>query len=319
MNELSHIDPSTVCTVTVTFNPDTSLLQAQLLALPTACEKFIVDNASSAILFEKIWFLAKSIPNVHVLRNDSNMGLAAAANHGVQSTSVLRVEPEFVLLLDQDSVPQAGSVETLIGAFRALERNGQKVGCVGPLLLDPQTGLSHGFHQLTRWRWRRVYPPPSSATPVRCANLNGSGTLVRIELFRRLRGLDEPLFIDHVDTEWAFRVQAHGYSLWGVPNSMFSHKMGMTSRRIWCMGWRLWPDRSPQRHYYLFRNAIILTRRAYVPLVWKVWAIVKLAVTALVTLILGPKQCEQGTNMVRGLRDGYLHAYSCSGFDQKRS
>jgi rhamnosyltransferase len=317
MNANAPIDTATLATVTVTFNPEIPLLEAQLRALPPACNKIIVDNASTPEVAEKVKRLVEQIPNARLLYNDDNIGLAAAVNRGVRAVSELQPQLGFVLLLDQDSQPEPGCIDNLVAAFRTLEQRGEKVGCVGPLLLDAQTGLTHGFHQCTRWRWKRVYPPAGSATPVPCANLNGSGTLVRTELFLRLGGLEEPLFIDHVDTEWAFRVQAHRYSLWGVPNSVFSHQMGMASRRIWCMGWRLWPDRSPQRHYYLFRNAIILTRRAYVPLVWKTWAIAKLTVTAFVTLILGPSRCEQGTNMVSGIRDGCLHVYSGGGL--KRS
>lgn len=297
-----HIDAATLCTVTVTFNPDITLLEAQLRALPQACNKIIVDNASSTNLLDEIQSLADCTPNVCVLRNGSNVGLSAAINRGVQAAAGLKPVPEFVLLLDQDTEPQAGSIAALLAAFRVLEHDGQKVGCVGPLLFDPQTGLTHGFHQCTRWRWKRIYPTAASIAPVPCANLNGSGTLVRVELFLRLRGLDESLFIDHVDTEWAFRVLAHGYRLWGIPNAVFRHQMGETSVRFWFFGWRVWPARSPQRHYYLFRNAVTLMRRPYVPMVWKAWAVAKLALTVGVVGFQRNQRREQLRQIWRGVR-----------------
>lgn len=298
----------TLATVTVTFNPDLPLLEAQLRALPSACAKIIVDNASRPALVAQVAALAGAVPNATLLRNDVNVGLAAAVNQGVAALAGLAAVPEFVLLLDQDSGPQAGSIAALVHAFQTLESQGHRVGCVGPLLHDPATGLTHGFHQCTRWRWKRVYPPEGSMAPVPCANLNGSGTLVRVALFQELGGLDEALFIDHVDTEWAFRVLARGYSLWGIPNAVFDHRMGNASRRIWCFGWRLWPDRSPQRHYYLFRNAVILMRRSYVPRVWKVWAVAKLIITVVVTLVLGPGRTNQFRQMVKGAFQALLFA-----------
>lgn len=201
--------------------------------------------------------------------------------------------PEFVLLLDQDSLPQDGSIERLLDAFDELEHAGEVMGCVGPLLRDPQTGLTHGFHQRTRWRWKRVYPSCDSKTPVPCANLNGSGTLLRVALFLELGGLEERFFIDHVDTEWAFRVLAHGYGLWGVPDAVFEHWMGASSIKLWFFGWRLWPVRTPQRHYFLYRNAIALMHRGYVPAVWKVWATIKLLITLAVVLVTGPARRQQ--------------------------
>lgn len=300
-----QVDEATLCTVTVTFNPDIELLQSQLRALPSMCSKIIVDNNSSADLFEQIQLLADHTPNIYFMRNDSNIGLAAAINRGVELASKLTQSPKFVLLLDQDSEPQPGSIETLLAAFRTIEQRGEKVGCVGPLLLDVQTGLTHGFHQCTRWRWKRVYPPADSTAPLPCANLNGSGTLVRIELFQRLGGLDEPLFIDHVDTEWAFRVLAHGYGLWGIPGAVFKHNMGQASVRFWFCGWRVWPFRSPQRHYYLFRNAISLMHRPYVPAVWKTWAAAKLALTAAVHGFHGARSGEQLHEMWQGTRAAF--------------
>lgn len=302
MNTTTSVDARTLATVTVSFNPDIASLETQLRALPAPCTKFIVDNASRSELVAQIEALASRMENVRVLRNDSNVGLAAAVNRGVEAALELAAPPRFVLLLDQDSEPQPGSIENLVAAFEALERVGGKVGCVGPLLRDPDTGLTHGFHQCTRWRWKRVYPPIGSTTPVPCANLNGSGTLVLVSLFRQLHGLEESLFIDHVDTEWAFRVLASGYTLWGIPNAVFDHRMGQSSVRFWWFGWRVWPSRSPQRHFYLFRNATTLLRRDYVPKVWKVWAVVKLVLTASACGVHDHQRREQLRQMWLGVR-----------------
>jgi rhamnosyltransferase len=308
MNATTPIDAATLATVTVTFNPEIALLETQLRTLPQACGKVIVDNASVPALADQVACLAEQIPNVRLIRNDANIGLAAAINRGVRAAASSQPSPDLVLLLDQDSQPEPGCIDNLVAAFRTLEQRGEKVGCVGPLLLDPQTGLTHGFHQCTRWRWKRVYPLAGSATPVPCANLNGSGTLVRTELFLRLGGLDEPLFIDHVDTEWAFRVLAHGHGLWGIPAAMMKHRMGEASLKYWWFGWHPWPSRSPRRHYYLFRNAILLVRRRYVPRVWKLWAIAKLSMTAAIIAVAGQNRRAQLSCMWRGVYHGLCHA-----------
>lgn len=307
----------TVATVTVTFNPDLALLDAQWRALPVGCMKFIVDNASRPDVFARIDALAAQRPDVRILRNDANLGLAAAVNRGVYAAASMPAPATFVLLLDQDSEPQADSVATLVQSFQDLETSGRRVGCVGPTLRDPQTRLVHGFHQCTRWRWKRVYPALNVEEPVPCANLNGSGTLVRTALFVQMGGLDESLFIDHVDTEWSFRVLHSGYGLWGIPNAVFDHRMGESSVRFWWFGWRVWPSRSPLRHYYLFRNAVMLMRRPYVPSVWKCWAVAKLAATAGVALLTFRHAKAQLSHMQRGVRDAFA-ARQGRQFDQKQ-
>lgn len=292
-------------TITVTFNPSLPELQAQLRALPASGIKVVVDNASNPQQWAEIQALMQQFENVHLMRNECNLGLASAVNLGVRWLGTLTPPPEFVLLLDQDSEPLPGSIETLLATFKQLQEAGIKVGCVGPLLADPDTGLTHGFHQSNHWRWIRTYPTAGSSAPVPCANLNGSGTLTPLALLQQLGGLDEALFIDHVDTEWSFRVTAHGYGLWGVPKSVFKHLMGQASMRFWLFGWRVWPVRSPQRHYYLFRNAAILMKRPYVPLVWKVWAMTKLLLTATVMALTGPSRSLQIKNMWQGIRRGF--------------
>ncbi len=304
MQLASNIDLSTIVTITVTYNPDPELLRLQLGGLPAEVQKFVVDNASQAVALQHIEALVARTPNTRLLRNSINFGLAAAVNHGVRTALEQTPQARLVLLLDQDSEPQPGSVQALVQGFTEFERKGEQVGCVGPMLLDSDTGLSHGFHQAVGWRWRRAYPEPGSLRPVPCTNLNGSGTLVSIELFCQLGGLDEALFIDHVDTEWSFRVLAAGLGLRGIPAAVFKHRMGQSSVRYWLFGWHVWPSRSPRRHYFLFRNAILLMRRPYVPGVWKFWAVVKLALTAIMHGLFDRERRAQWRQMHQGLREG---------------
>ncbi|MDR1888728.1 MAG: glycosyltransferase [Zoogloeaceae bacterium] len=290
--------------VTVTYNPELLPLCAQLSALSASCTKLIVDNGSNALCIKHLAALPLKYPNLHLIFNSDNLGLATAINQGVRAAHEINPHASLLLLLDQDTEPQPGSIETLIHAFAQLKTEGQCVGAVGPLLRDVETGLTHGFHQCTHWRWRRVYPhPDAKKNPIPCANLNGSGTLMSIDIFLELGGLDESLFIDHVDTEWSFRLLSRQLGLWGIPHAVFLHRMGQRSTRFWFFGWRLWPTRSPQRHYFLFRNAVWLMRRNYVPTVWKCWAVLKLAVTCIMHTLFGPQRNAQLKCMLSGIRE----------------
>ena len=303
---------STLATVTVTFNPELDCLRNQLAALPQDSFKLIVDNASKPEILRNIELLVSETSNTHLLRNDRNLGLAAAVNRGVYSLREAAPSAIYVLLLDQDTEPTPASVGSLLDGFAMLQARHERVGCVGPTLRDARTGLTHGFHQCTLWRWKRVRPT-ESGEPVRCTNLNGSGTLLPIELFLQLDGLEEDFFIDHVDTEWAFRVLASGYTLYGIPGAVFRHRMGEQSIRFWWFGWNVWPTRSPQRHYYLFRNAAALMRRPYVPIVWKTWGIAKLLLTFVVHGLVDRHRFEQIRCMFKGFWDGWNQRFNTSG------
>jgi rhamnosyltransferase len=208
------------------------------------------------------------------------------------------------LLLDQDTEPGENGVDQLLAAFQRLSATQPELGCVGPRLIDVATGLEHGFHQISGLRWVRHYPAPEAHDPVPVANLNGSGTLMPLDIFFELGGLDESFFIDHVDTEWGFRVTAAGYKLFGISDVSFLHRMGETSMRFWLFGWHVWPNRSPLRHYFLFRNSMRLLRMRQVPLVWKLLAPVKLLLTLILHLLFDPARVAQVGQMVKGIRDG---------------
>lgn len=289
--------------ITVTYNPDLAILETQLRQLPSDALRVVVDNASYAAIREALGRLCADHGAV-LVANAENLGLATGLNIGARRAMELAPDLAYLLLLDQDTEPGADSVQTLVKAYETLLGQGHPPGCAGPRMVDAHTDLQHGFHCMTRWRWLRQFPSAKQTEPVLLANLNGSGTLIPAHIYRQLGGLDDALFIDHVDTEWSFRVLAADYALYGIPQVAFVHRMGETSVRFWLFGWRVWPSRSPRRHYFLFRNAVILMRRDYVPAVWKAWAAAKLSITFVVHALSDPRRKEQSREMLRGLREG---------------
>ena len=290
--------------ITVIYHPDLAVLARQITRLPEQALLIVVDNASNQDAQDAIRSLLASRGRAELLSMSENIGLAAAANRGVAAGSAGGAK--WALLLDQDSEPDPGAVTTLLQAWIELSARKERIGAVGPRLYDPCSGAEHGFHILRNGFWRREFPA-ADAPPLRLNSLNGSGTLVAIDDFERFGGLDESLFIDHVDTEWSFRMQAVGFTLYGIPHAKFQHRMGESTRRVWLLGWRPWPQRTPARHYFLFRNAVRLMNRKYVPVSWKIWAIVKLALTAFVQGTIDRDRLAQLRGMIRGVRSGWVH------------
>ena len=291
-----------LATITVTFNPDIRILETQLAQLPTDALRVVVDNASEAETRLQVQQLCDACGAVFI-GNADNLGLATGLNVGARKALELAPDTSYLLLLDQDTEPGPDGAAALIEAYERLLALGHPPGCAGPRMVDVATGLQHGFHCIKGWRWVREFPPATRLDPLRLANLNGSGTLVPVAIYRQLGGFDDALFIDHVDTDWSFRVLAAGHALYGLPQVVFRHRMGDASVRFWLLGWRVWPARSPRRHYFLFRNALILMRRDYVPFVWKFWAAVKLVVTATVHGLFDGQRRAQWRHMWRGLRE----------------
>lgn len=288
--------------VTVTYHPDLGQLAALLAALPPEAARVIVDNGSPAETVAALSALCAGAAHTLLVCNPDNRGLGAALNQGVRALHARWPEREHLLLLDQDSLPEPGSIAQLDAAYRMLAGS---VGAVGPLLVDADTRQSHGFHQQRGWRWHRHYPAIGASHPVPCHNLNGSGSYLRVADFLRWGGLNEALFIDHLDTEWSFRLLAEGVGLWGVPAAVFRHRMGRATRRLWLLGWRPWPSRSPLRHYYLYRNTLHLLLRGPATGVWRFWAAVRLVFNYFLQYAADAEGPAQRRAMRRGLADGW--------------
>ena len=58
----------------------------------------------------------------------------------------------------------------------------------------------------------------------------------------------------------------------GAPGLRLAHELGGEPVRVFG---RQYPSHSPVRHYYLFRNAVALIKRSYIPWTWKSTELVK--------------------------------------------
>lgn len=290
-----------VTSITVTFYPDPDVLLTQLMSLHPEQLKLVVDNGTPDGVWAQIAAAISRVPRLEVIRLGENLGLAAGINAGARWIRD-NAPSTYVLLLDQDSEPVVGSIARLLYSFESMLGKGVRIGAVGADLRDAATGREEGFHIISKGLWRRFFPENEEL--VQCASLNGSGTVLPLDLLLSLGGLESSFFIDHVDTEWSFRLTSKGYFMYGVPGARILHRMGERSARIWFFGWRPWPVRSPLRHRYLFRNAVSLLKRSYVPFEWKWLSAVKLGATMLIFALTGPDRLDQLRSMTLGILDG---------------
>ena len=75
-----------------------------------------------------------------------NQGVATALNIGIEEA--MRGDAQYVLLSDQDSLPDTDMVERLMSVHEHLASQGIRVGAVGPTFLDLHTGQRIPFQAL---------------------------------------------------------------------------------------------------------------------------------------------------------------------------
>lgn len=258
--------------VIVTYNPDGSHFNALLSSLGGQCFKtIVVDNTESVDDPVSLYFPKnhQHIDRFHVIRLGENLGIAKALNVGIQFA--LDQGADFVVLSDQDSLPENDMVECLQRAYSELSALGIRVGAVGPTFTDLHRSMTLPFQVQLPGHFFYGHRVPSVAEPhIEALGLITSGTLIHMSTIRDVGLMREEYFIDKVDNEWCHRARAKGYRLFGTGWARMHQRLGEGGLKVWYFGWRDESVYSPLRIYYQLRNYVAICRLDYVDWKWKV-------------------------------------------------
>ncbi|MCF7749221.1 glycosyltransferase family 2 protein [Bacillus subtilis subsp. subtilis] len=249
-----------ICAVIVTYAPEPALL-AQVVASvqPQVGHVVVFDNGSPGM---DVAAALAGVEAVSVVASPHNVGLATALNRGIAHARALGVG--HVLLMDQDSVLDAGMVGTLAQAMATLSAHAP-VAAVGPQFVDARSGQAAPFVRMGFPFNDKDYGGPGQCVP--CDFLITSGSLIPLVALDRVGGMDESLFIDNIDMDWCFRAKAAGLALHGVCDAQMRHRLGehLRASRFKRHGVVV---HKPFRLYYIMRNRVLLYARASTPRVW---------------------------------------------------
>ncbi len=216
--------------------------------------------------------------------NGQNRGIATAINQGVER--LIAENCTTALLFDQDSDPSPELLTCLPKLLEAELQGGARVAVIGPAYEDSRLG---GVVPFVRFGWlklRRIQP--TGFDPIEVDFLITSGSCLNLMAWRDIGPMEDTLFIDFVDLEWCARACSKGYAVLGAPRLRLVHALGGEPLRIFG---RSYPGHSPVRHYYMFRNAIALIKRNYIPWSWKSTELVKFPVRlVLYALFMRPRR-----------------------------
>jgi N-acetylglucosaminyl-diphospho-decaprenol L-rhamnosyltransferase len=207
----------------------------------------VVDNAStddSAGIAER--------QGVRVIRNARNEGYGRANNAGVRAA-----ETELVLIVNPDVVVQRGAVAALVDAARRYSDAEffapQIVEPSGRVFFQPRSLLAP---YLTNPTGRTSLPEGEACAPF----FSGACFLIRRDLFLRLGGFDENIFLFYEDDDLCRRVADSGSALIYVPKAVVRHARGRSSTpkrgRIFKSRWhQAWSRAYVSRKYGLSNPA----------------------------------------------------------------
>jgi rhamnosyltransferase len=269
--------------VVVFYRPDAACVRrANRYANAGLC--VVVDNTEQSQTAAQLG-LDKRIVYV---ANGANLGIATGINQGVDV--LLKAGCTSALIFDQDSEPSRLLLETLPQLLDEEKHQRGRVALIGPAYEDARLGGVAPFVRFGYLKLQRV--APVGTRPLEIDFLISSGSCINLAAWHEIGPMDDALFIDFVDLEWCVRARARGYAVLGAPGLRLAHELGGEPVRVFG---RQYPSHSPLRHYYLFRNAVALIKRSYIPWTWKSTELVKFPFRlAIYGLFLQPRLSHLG-------------------------
>ena len=215
-----------------------------------ACEILVIDDGSSD---ETRDWMAQ-VEGLRYHRRTENGGFIAACNDGLRLA-----HGQYVVLLNNDTVPQPGWLDALLDTFARIP----EAGLVGAQLLYPDGRLQESggivFDDGSCWSYGRF----ESAEDPRYASLrdtdycSGAALALPRVLFEELGGLDTryaPAYYE--DTDLAFKVRAAGRRVLVQPASRVVHDEGTSNGTDTGSGIKAWQVRNQSVFADKWRTAL---------------------------------------------------------------
>lgn len=234
---------------------------------PLAVEVWVVDNDSHDGSAKMV---AADFPWVKLIASPNNLGFAGGNNAALRELGFPEQQmgqPASILLLNPDTVLQAGALKTLIDFMKARP----EVGLAGANLTYGDGTFQHSAFRFPGL-WQLVidlFPMPgrlyesrlngryartlyTGSTPFPIDHPLGAAMLVRREAIHQVGLMDESYHMYVEEVDWSWRIKAAGWQAYCVPTAHITHFEGQSTRQIKAESFvNLWHSRYQfYRKYY---------------------------------------------------------------------
>ncbi|NNJ09629.1 glycosyltransferase family 2 protein [Chloroflexales bacterium ZM16-3] len=197
---------------------------------PAADQIVVVDNGSADGTADLV---AGRFPSITLIRNDRNLGFSGGMNVGIRALLAQDQPPEAIILLNQDTLVDAGWLAALTAPLEA----DPAIGAVGCKIRYPDGSLQHAGVTLD---WPRAVAHHigwheadvgQHDVPRDLAFITGAALALRVDAVARVGLLDEgyaPAYFEDVDLCW--RIRRAGYRLHYEPRATLIHQESLSLR-----------------------------------------------------------------------------------------
>lgn len=207
---------------------------------------FLCDNSG-----ENKGELFSEIENAIYINNQSNLGLSAAYNAALRDPKYGWNDNDFIIFFDQDSSVSQKHIEKLVHIYQKLERQMDKVGCLGPAYFNSAND------QVEVVKGKEIFDRTYEVNRIITSSM-----LIRYSLLKGVGFFNDSVFLDYADWDLCWRLRKAGYSCFTTTATKIDHRVGLGEKKIGPLSIRIW---DPIRIYYQVRDGKYLLRQSYIP------------------------------------------------------
>lgn len=216
------------------------------LGYPTH-EVVVVDNGSTD---DSVATIRATYPRVTLIETGENLGYVGGNNVGLEYARAMGAD--YALLLNNDTEVAPDFLRLLVEAAEA----DPAIGIVGPTIyyfdrpnviwsaggdIDWRRGRTRmiGLDEVDQGQFGHTVRPVDFVT--------GCALLIKVAVVEQVGMLDPRFFAYYEEAEWCVRASRAGFKILHVPQAKIWHKISPDAR-----------EASPQVHYYMTRNRLLL-------------------------------------------------------------
>ena len=172
---------------------------------------------------------------------DRNGGFAFGNNAPIRAALQSQLKPDYVLLLNPDTVVRPGALQALLDFMNA----NPQVGIAGSRLEDPDGTPQHSafrFHSflseidsglrlglVTKLLQGWIVAPPIVDVPCQTDWVAGASMIIRRDVLETVGLMDEGYFMYYEEMDFCLQARRGGWPCWYVPASRVVHFVGQSS------------------------------------------------------------------------------------------
>lgn len=176
-----------------------------------------------------------------VLHLPRNGGFSYGNNAGIRTAFKRPEKPDFVWLLNTDTVLRSGALRSLLAFLAATPEAGMAGSRLEhadgerqasafrfhSLASEFETGAKLGMVTRLLHRWAVAPPLPDEPEPFDW--LSGASLLIRTSVIETVGLMDDGYFLYYEETDFCRRARAKGWTCWYVPESRVVHLVGQST------------------------------------------------------------------------------------------